>query len=66
MRDLKNTKFKSIERKNLEWTKWALIIGTIFSILSFGLEIYQVISVNEVKILNLKEIKKDVNIFLLK
>ncbi|WP_338963046.1 hypothetical protein KSU11_01155 [Fusobacterium nucleatum] len=66
LRDLKNTKFKSIERKNLEWTKWALIIGTIFSILSFCLEIYQVISVNEVKILNPKEIKKDVNIFLLK
>lgn len=34
--------------------------------LSFGLEIYQVISVNEVKILNPEEIKKDVNIFLLK
>lgn len=66
LRDLKNIKFKSIERKNLEWTKWALIIGAIFSILSFCLEIYQVISINEVKILNLKEIKKDINIFLLK
>lgn len=66
LRDLKNTNFKSIERKNLEWTKWALIIGTLFSMLSFGLEIYQVISVNEVKILNPEEIKKDVNIFLLK
>ena len=66
LRDLKNIKFKSIERKNLEWTKWALIIGAIFSILSFCLEIYQVISINEVKILTLKEIKKDINIFLLK
>lgn len=66
LRDLKKIGFNSIERKNLEWTKWALIIGALFSILSFSLDLYQSFSINEVKILNLKEIKKDVNIFLLK
>lgn len=66
LKDLKKINFNSIERRNLEWTKYALIIGAIFSCLTFGLEIYQAIGVNEVEILNLKEMKNNINIFILR
>lgn len=60
------SKFETIERKNLRYTRIALYISIIVSIISMFFNWYQLKSISEIKIVNPEEIKKDVNIFLLK